>query len=156
MVIFFFQAEDGIRDGTVTGVQTCALPISPRHGSAADRVRARRNASNGRTHRLRDVLDRGNDRRHEAARHGYRSSAGGRRNGESIQGDNADRYAGGDELLPAWRDPAVRAQAASGGAVTSRFRSRFGWVVEIHGTKAGSPLRAKVYAGRVVTSFLFL
>src|SRR6266481_6107593 len=25
--IFFFQAEDGIRDGTVTGVQTCALPI---------------------------------------------------------------------------------------------------------------------------------
>src|SRR5215208_2859116 len=26
---FFFQAEDGIRDGHVTGVQTCALPISP-------------------------------------------------------------------------------------------------------------------------------
>src|SRR5438876_4281751 len=26
--IFFFQAEDGIRDGRVTGVQTCALPIS--------------------------------------------------------------------------------------------------------------------------------
>src|SRR6266481_10118432 len=25
---FFFQAEDGIRAGTVTGVQTCALPIS--------------------------------------------------------------------------------------------------------------------------------
>src|SRR5690625_1392598 len=25
--IFFFQAEDGIRDGHVTGVQTCALPI---------------------------------------------------------------------------------------------------------------------------------
>src|SRR5689334_24789185 len=25
---FFFQAEDGIRDGTVTGVPTCALPIS--------------------------------------------------------------------------------------------------------------------------------
>src|SRR2546430_5831987 len=27
-VCFFFQAEDGIRDLTVTGVQTCALPIS--------------------------------------------------------------------------------------------------------------------------------
>src|SRR6266852_520836 len=27
--VFFFQAEDGIRDATVTGVQTCALPISP-------------------------------------------------------------------------------------------------------------------------------
>src|SRR5207253_6369091 len=26
---FFFQAEDGIRDGHVTGVQTCALPIYP-------------------------------------------------------------------------------------------------------------------------------
>src|SRR2546427_5696183 len=28
LVFFFFQAEDGIRDLTVTGVQTCALPIS--------------------------------------------------------------------------------------------------------------------------------
>src|SRR5260370_1981331 len=27
-VFFFFQAEDGIRDSSVTGVQTCALPIS--------------------------------------------------------------------------------------------------------------------------------
>src|SRR2546430_11173743 len=27
MCFFFFQAEDGIRDLTVTGVQTCALPI---------------------------------------------------------------------------------------------------------------------------------
>src|SRR5690348_14502495 len=26
-MFFFFQAEDGIRDGRVTGVQTCALPI---------------------------------------------------------------------------------------------------------------------------------
>src|SRR5438309_10994638 len=39
---FFFQAEDGIRDGTVTGVQTCALPIFrcrtfPRSYSAANR-----------------------------------------------------------------------------------------------------------------------
>src|SRR5437763_16253730 len=28
-IVFFFQAEDGIRDTSVTGVQTCALPISP-------------------------------------------------------------------------------------------------------------------------------
>src|SRR6266852_8991701 len=27
LFVFFFQAEDGIRDATVTGVQTCALPI---------------------------------------------------------------------------------------------------------------------------------
>src|SRR2546430_10237190 len=35
---FFFQAEDGIRDLTVTGVQTCALPIFfgiPGEGSSA-------------------------------------------------------------------------------------------------------------------------
>src|SRR5437660_3661151 len=31
---FFFQAEDGIRDGHVTGVQTCALPISSRDAAA--------------------------------------------------------------------------------------------------------------------------
>src|SRR5689334_23776654 len=30
LFFFFFQAEDGIRDGTVTGVQTCALPICRR------------------------------------------------------------------------------------------------------------------------------
>src|SRR2546430_8634991 len=29
LYVFFFQAEDGIRDLTVTGVQTCALPIYP-------------------------------------------------------------------------------------------------------------------------------
>src|SRR2546422_4024386 len=34
MLFFFFQAEDGIRDVAVTGVQTCALPIYEwyRHG----------------------------------------------------------------------------------------------------------------------------
>src|SRR5258708_16274757 len=30
-IFFFFQAEDGIRDDLVTGVQTCALPISNVH-----------------------------------------------------------------------------------------------------------------------------
>src|SRR3712207_5365114 len=34
MAVFFFQAEDGIRDIGVTGVQTCALPIcSGGHGN---------------------------------------------------------------------------------------------------------------------------
>src|SRR2546430_7818781 len=36
-MFFFFQAEDGIRDLTVTGVQTCALPILPEEiGSELD------------------------------------------------------------------------------------------------------------------------
>src|SRR5690348_17418029 len=43
-LFFFFQAEDGIRDGRVTGVQTCALPIwksaSGQVSSAASSVRA--------------------------------------------------------------------------------------------------------------------
>src|SRR3712207_2230088 len=34
---FFFQAEDGIRDIGVTGVQTCALPICPRPEAPHDR-----------------------------------------------------------------------------------------------------------------------
>src|SRR5207253_6865226 len=33
---FFFQAEDGIRDGHVTGVQTCALPIFSDSGYCSD------------------------------------------------------------------------------------------------------------------------
>src|SRR5260370_1831295 len=36
MCIFFFQAEDGIRDSSVTGVQTCALPISRVTGNWSD------------------------------------------------------------------------------------------------------------------------
>src|SRR5437762_12148479 len=34
--LFFFQAEDGIRDTSVTGVQACALPIYIRDVSVAD------------------------------------------------------------------------------------------------------------------------
>src|SRR6478672_434234 len=37
-VFFFFQAEDGIRDLIVTGVQTCALPISPLATPAQDMI----------------------------------------------------------------------------------------------------------------------
>src|SRR5699024_11631151 len=33
-VVFFFQAEDGIRDRNVTGVQTCALPISTQRSAS--------------------------------------------------------------------------------------------------------------------------
>src|SRR5437773_3986735 len=38
---FFFQAEDGIRDRDVTGVQTCALPISSSRVCRTRRVRRR-------------------------------------------------------------------------------------------------------------------
>src|SRR5947208_14877211 len=39
---FFFQAEDGIRDDLVTGVQTCALPISARRAHRSARAAPRR------------------------------------------------------------------------------------------------------------------
>src|SRR5207244_5180420 len=39
-IFFFSQAEDGIRDDLVTGVQTCALPICFDAGGAGDRSRA--------------------------------------------------------------------------------------------------------------------
>src|SRR5256886_13644956 len=38
-LLFFFQAEDGIRDLTVTGVQTCALPIC-RFGRSSVKARS--------------------------------------------------------------------------------------------------------------------
>src|SRR5689334_24509080 len=43
---FFFQAEDGIRDGTVTGVQTCALPICS-NSDALTPVASRRSGFGG-------------------------------------------------------------------------------------------------------------
>src|SRR2546427_6310746 len=41
---FFFQAEDGIRDLTVTGVQTCALPISHKIEKAESQIDWRQDA----------------------------------------------------------------------------------------------------------------
>src|SRR2546421_646 len=49
-VFFFFQAEDGIRDLIVTGVQTCALPIC---GVAPRRARRSRRAARSRVRALR-------------------------------------------------------------------------------------------------------
>src|SRR5207248_7172226 len=52
IVFFFFQAEDGIRDRTVTGVQTCALPIFSAElfsGGAPGRSSSDRNARPRRT-----------------------------------------------------------------------------------------------------------
>src|SRR5438445_9730851 len=49
---FFFQAEDGIRDIGVTGVQTCALPIYDR--ARADHPRGQRDALSVVARRVRD------------------------------------------------------------------------------------------------------
>src|SRR5256885_11898382 len=54
LLFFFFQAEDGIRDYKVTGVQTCALPIY--HGSRHDLALALFEQDDG--HALAHVLTR--------------------------------------------------------------------------------------------------
>src|SRR5690606_4381927 len=43
LVVFFFQAEDGIRDFHVTGVQTCALPITQAPSQPATKTKYRLN-----------------------------------------------------------------------------------------------------------------
>src|SRR6267154_2372916 len=50
ILFFFFQAEDGILDGRVTGVQTCALPISKTRESK-DTSRPSKRKSEGRSFR---------------------------------------------------------------------------------------------------------
>src|SRR5207245_6170996 len=70
-VLFFLQAEDGIRDATVTGVQTCALPIYRRTGTEG--VESARGESGG--HRPRDL------RRHGARPRPWPAGADGMRRG---------------------------------------------------------------------------
>src|SRR3989442_11444229 len=75
-LFFFFQAEDGIRDADVTGVQTCALPISfrPKPASTSRRVfcvlgsGSRGNSTWVRTEKTRLLVDAGFGRKAAAAR----------------------------------------------------------------------------------------
>src|SRR2546422_4973028 len=58
VVFFFFQAEDGIRDVAVTGVQTCALPIAlrfPRYATSTSCVVRGRNSSRNQARALRNT-----------------------------------------------------------------------------------------------------
>src|SRR5256885_4006818 len=68
-LLVFFQAEDGIRDYKVTGVQTCALPISfEQLGVGTNAVDDRDRGSEILVHRLGAQHERG---RLDAARTGY-------------------------------------------------------------------------------------
>src|SRR5690349_23579429 len=86
--VFFFQAEDGIRDLYVTGVQTCALPI---YAGGAEEGRRRPAGGDGDGLRLGGDGNRGNEERglrlhHQAVQE--RRSAGSRaqRGGASAAG----------------------------------------------------------------------
>src|SRR2546430_12808902 len=58
MLVFFFQAEDGIRDLTVTGVQTCALPISFHWRRARRHERSSRQTYHEQANEYGDVAER--------------------------------------------------------------------------------------------------
>src|SRR5256885_12195190 len=94
---FFFQAEDGIRDYKVTGVQTCALPILA--VARLDRLPDRRRDRNGRdvegvrrarTHRLGDA--------DEAAADGLGAGRKLRRSGERRVGEEGRSRWAADHL----------------------------------------------------------
>src|SRR5208282_32191 len=72
---FFFQAEDGIRDATVTGVQTCALPIWPLPELPPSNAAKARQALVVRTARERNMTLR-EIARHTAAGTGHRVLVG--------------------------------------------------------------------------------
>src|SRR5438876_10409536 len=63
LVFFFFQAEDGIRVGRVTGVQTCALPICLDQGGNGGRGLGRRNPDRDRNGAHQRHPDRSEERR---------------------------------------------------------------------------------------------
>src|SRR5690349_24354666 len=66
-LFFFFQAEDGIRDLYVTGVQTCALPISGAHQRDQDAARRHQAVALGRQAQVGRLF------RERRARRGFRS-----------------------------------------------------------------------------------
>src|SRR2546422_7427110 len=99
-LFFFFQAEDGIRDVAVTGVQTCALPISGAHGTR----RGRLGGSTGTARRGGDPLDLDGHRRHPARLRP--SPHAGRRAGGADSGDRVGR--GGDARATCARAPRPR------------------------------------------------
>src|SRR5256885_6300336 len=82
-VFFFFQAEDGIRDYKVTGVQTCALPIL--HGDVRDPSR-RSEPRGGRPDPALGGEGRGNgeERLRADARHLHRQGTADRRDRKSV------------------------------------------------------------------------
>src|SRR5256885_6438365 len=82
-MFFFFQAEDGIRDYKVTGVQTCALPISTTRRTTR-REPARELGDGARALARRPPLEpAGRDAREARAPDGARGGAGGRKIGRA-------------------------------------------------------------------------
>src|SRR5437879_13666856 len=93
LFVFFFQAEDGIRDTSVTGVQTCALPISFSWAMASGRagrsaVRSSGAPSGARSSKRRSEERRvGKECRSRGARYHYKEKRRGRRKRRGVRGE---------------------------------------------------------------------
>src|SRR5687767_15818314 len=106
ILLFFFQAEDGIRDKLVTGVQTCALPISSRRCKSGSDLQRRLASAGAAIHRKDDDRQDSGAARSEERRVGKSVDLGGRRiikkknhNKNQHLGDNATDGKSISELL---------------------------------------------------------
>src|SRR6266498_80356 len=125
-IIFFFQAEDGIRDADVTGVQTCALPISEDRDHtdrAGDRNDHDQRGDQQRGPVLGDALAQGRWRR---SRHGMRGDPGGAGPGRPVRigcgpGGVGTRRLGGVGAILVVRLPGRR--SGRGGTVDRQLRA---------------------------------
>src|SRR5262249_39419954 len=100
-IFFFFQAEDGIRDWSVTGVQTCAMDVTPRRDPGVHREVALRVLRNARG----DLRARRRGERPPVAREAHVDVTGAERErharlvGEELDRDVLDRHLASP---PAW------------------------------------------------------
>src|SRR2546422_7524630 len=113
ILLFFFQAEDGIRDVAVTGVQTCALPISPPGPGAPPplRCRAARAARSGGSGPPRSSACRTTHRRTAPTR-GTRPRAGAARTPRVTESDTPARLAHRGAAVEWWPRRNTRRPAA--------------------------------------------
>src|SRR5690625_7759742 len=129
-MFFFFQAEDGIRDGHVTGVQTCALPISTASG---ERLREHVVA----------LWEREQHRLHRIRLAGVRATQLEPADGAPVQQELTGRSAGWQDLEAAMD----RARGRFGGATVSRGSTLSSGPVGSRQTPPGPPPVAALCTG---------
>src|SRR5690606_12557816 len=131
---FFFQAEDGIRDFHVTGVQTCALPISDQVGQ---RVVLHAELALGVGQPRDPAVDAVEDRRHEDRHAGRAKAPLGRRDDRE---ESREQAPGGKQ---------VRQQVDA-----TRARGRRGCVLVIHGGSLPAAARIRRCGPQTATARL--
>src|SRR6266487_6123015 len=113
-MFFFFQAEDGIRDGRVTGVQTCALPICPDRAPEGDEAADGRDPGGGDAGDPR-AEQRDQDRAAERREQAEPGAAGHPRSSESVStsSESCRRWSATTRPSPTHTSEAATAMTAS-------------------------------------------